>query len=330
MLTKGSFLLDIEVELAWGVIDKNIDTETLRKTAQRVRNILDDILLLLETYQIPVTWGVTGHLILDHCERFKGTAHPEMPRPKYKWLDQDWYLHDPCTRSTNNQAFYGKDITDKIVDYVSRSRIPHDIACHSFSHQLFGDPDCTEEVAEAEIKRCIQLMHDNYKTRPEVFIFPRNYPGHYSVLKKNGIVAFRGPIPQRITYLESGGGIGNSAKKYASLLSYWMSFYVGIPPPVASPSKEHSLVNIAGSMCYNKKPFIPLKLIVHKAKRGLDRAIKEKKIFHMYTHLVNFGETSNEKAFLNGFEEILSYAYIQNKNNTLEAVTIKKIARESS
>ena len=326
MLSKGVFLLDIEVELAWGIIDEKINEAKVRDSSKKVRTYLDDIFFLLEKYEIPVTWGLLGHIILEHCECTKGVPHSEMPRPLYKWIERDWYANDPCKNLTEEPAFYGRDITDRIIAHTSKTKIGHDIACHSFSHQLFGDHGCTEEVAEAEVERSIELIEENYGIKPKVFVFPRDYPGHLNVLERNGIIAFRGQIPHAITYMESGGGALNSIRKYTSMAAYFASFYFTMPPPVVSPKKEHGLINIPASMCYNKKPFIPQRLINIKAKKGIKRAIKERKIFHLYTHLMNFGEVLETKKFFDGFEEILSDADLSRRRSKLEITTIRRIA----
>lgn len=323
---KGIFLLDIEIELAWGLIEEKTDHEAkqrMRAVSLEVRRRLDEILLLLDKYQIPVTWGILGHVALDHCKTLE-MPHPDMPRPSYKWMRKDWYEHDPCKTLAEEPAFYGKDIVDKVIHWASRNTTPHDIACHSFSHQLFGDPGCSEEVAEAELKKCLGILEENYGVCPKVFIFPRDFSGHLDVLRKNGFIAFRGQIPRIITYSESPKGILNTMLKYASFASYWASFYLSVAPPVVQHSIERGLVNILGSMCYNKKPFIPLGLIRSKAMKGIARAVKEKKIFHLYTHLINFGEAPDIKAFLKGFEEILAYSDLLRSKNQLTITTIRE------
>lgn len=327
MPSKGIFLLDIEVELAWGIIDKRINLDKLRQTFQRVRTCLDDITQLLEKYNIPVTFAFIGHAILDHCDRKFGIPHPEMPRPLYKWMKTDWYANDPCKDVIQEPAFYGKDITDKIVKYTLNTSISHNFACHSFSHQLFGDHGCSRELADAEVKRSIQLMAENYNIKPYVFVFPRESLGHFDVLNKNGIISFRGKIPKIITFSEPPEGLGDLMRKYASLATYWMSFYFDVPPPVTWPEKKFGLVNIPASFCYNKKPYIPLCLIIRKAKAGINRAIREQKIFYLATHLRNFGEVNRPKAFLKGFEAILESADKSRSEAKLEITTVAKIAK---
>jgi len=324
--TKGVFLLDIEVELAWGIIDKRIDRKSLRNASEKVRKYLDNILFLLNRYTIPATWGIVGHLMLSRCESTSNMPHPEMPRPSYAWMARDWYENDPCKTLAEEPAFYGKDIVDKIVEYTGKKQNPEDIACHSFSHQLFGDVGCTRAVAEAEIKRCSSLLEENYGIRPRVFIFPRDSAGHLDILRNEGFISFRGSIPRSINYSETDQGILVRFRRNVSLAIYLASFYASIPPPVVSPKIENGLVNVPASLCYNKKRFIALNLIVKKAKKGIDRAVKEKKIFHLYTHLINFGVAPNPEAFILGFEEILAYANSKREENRLDITTLHRLA----
>lgn len=323
---KGVFLLDIEVELAWGIIDKRIDRKRLRSTSERVREHLGSILLLLDRYAVPATWGIVGHLMLSRCASASSMPHPEMPRPSYTWMTRDWYENDPCTTIAEEPAFYGKDIVDKIIEYTGKKQDPEDIACHSFSHQLFGDTGCTKAVAEAEVKRCLSLLEENYGLQPRVFIFPRDSVGHLDILRDEGFASFRGSIPRSIKYSETDERIISRFRRNVSLAVYLASFYASIPPPVVRPKIENGLVNVPGSLCYNKKRFIALNLIVKKAKKGIDRAIKEKKAFHLYTHLINFGVAPSPADFILGFEEILAYASSKREKNQLDIMTLHRLA----
>lgn len=329
---KGVFLLDIEVELAWGIMTSpsrtKVNSKKLEEAARNIRERLKITFEVLENYEIPATWGILGHVLLDRCERNLDSKlpHPDMPRPSYKWIETDWYWFDPCKTISEEPAFYGKDITDKIIDFTSKTKVKHEIACHSFSHPIFGDKNCNEKVAEAEVKKCIHLLRENYSIVPRVFIFPRNSPGHLNILRRNGIKAFRGPIPNAIKNLESEGGLVNSLRKHSSLALEFLSFYLETPPPLVMPSKEQGLVNIPASLCFSKPPFIPLRLVITKAKKGIQMAVKNKKIFHLFTHDINFGIVVDFKEFFEGFEEILKCAQTYWKRDELELTTMGRVA----
>lgn len=325
----GVFMLWIEVELAWGSVHrKKIDLPKVTRVSVNVREILDTVISLLERYNIPVMWSLVGHLLLDHCNgsRMNELPHPEMPRPSYSWLKDDWYRYDPCTDIQRDPAWYGKDIVARIVKHVKGSRIPHDIGCHSFSHQQFGDPGCGEELARVEIKKCIELMEKEYGIIPKVFTFPRDYVGHLNVLKELGFTAFRDIPPKLYPCLKLERTILNFLKTYCSLFIQFLSYYLFFPPHVVTPKETlPGLWSVPGCLAYGNKPLIPLRLVSSKAVQGINRAIREGKTFSMYTHLRDFGANEN---MLSEFEKILSYVNLKMEHGELKVKTMPELVRE--
>ena len=328
---KSHFMLAIDVELAWGRVHrKNIDLRKLERIAVNVREIVDPLIDLLEKYGIPITWNILGHLLLDHCTRneLSGLPHADMPRPRYSWLNGDWYRFDPCSDIQRDPAWYGKDVVGKIVEYVKTSKVPHEIGCHSFSHQLFGDPGCDKELARAEIQKSLELMKNEYGIVPEVFAFPRDYVGHLKTLKEHGFIAFRDVPTKLYPCLKLEKTVSNLIKTYSSLFIQFLSYYFLVPPHVVTPSEAISgLWTVRGCLPYGKQPLIPLSLVTFKAIQGVDRAIRGKKIFSMYTHLSSFGEDSN---MLSDFERILSYVSQKREEGRLEVKTMSELVRELS
>jgi len=324
----GVFALCLEVELAWGRVHRRtVDLSEVRRVSLSTREILDDVIQLLEQYRIPVTWSIVGHLLLDRCSRDdkNGLPHPEMPRPDYPWSVGDWYKYDPCTDIRKDPAWYGKDIVNKIVQYVSESETAHDIGCHSFSHQQFGDPGCGEELARAEIEKCLELMAKQHGMVPKIFTFPRDYVGHIDLLREHGFLAFRDVPTKLYPCLRLERTISNYLKTRFSLFIQLLSYYFLIPPHVVTPREAMpGLWGISGCLAYGKKPLIPLSLVTVKAKQGIRRAIEERKIFLMYTHLRNFGET---KRMLSDFEELLRFISRKRDKGELEAKTMTEIVQ---
>lgn len=328
---RGIFMLWIEVELAWGRGHrKKIDLPRMRTMAINVRKLLDSVTSLLERYSIPVTWTILGHLLLDHCNKssVNELPHPSMPRPTYSWLRGDWYKYDPCTDIKKDPAWYGKDIVDRIVKYVRVSKLTHDIGCHSFSHQQFGDPGCGEELARAEIKKCMDLMEREYGIIVNSFAYPRDYVGHMDVLKEFNFIGFRDTPPKLYPCLKLEKTISNFINTHLSLFVQFMSYYFPFPPHVVTPREAlPGLWAVPGCLAYSKKPFIPLTLVTSKAIKGIDRAIEEGKIFSMYTHLRNFGQYER---LLSGFEKILSYVNRKREKGVLEVKTLTELVRDLS
>ena len=248
-----------------------------------------------------------------------------MPRPEYSWLEGDWYKYDPCTNISEDPAWYGKDIVDKIVDYVRRSRLGHEIGGHSFSHQQFGDPGCTEELARAEIMKCMELMKREYGLSPKTFAFPRDYVGHLDELRKYGFVSFRDVPPKLYPCLKLDKTISNYLKTYSSLALQLLSYYLLFPQHVVTPKEVlPGLIGTPGCLAYGKKPMIPIRLVTFKAIQGLRKAIRTGEVFSMYTHLRDFGADRN---FLSNFEKVLLYVKKKRDEGKLAVKTLSELSR---
>lgn len=324
---KGTFMLGIDVELAWGLTHrKKINLTEIAQMSINARKALDDVLDLFEKFHIPATWSILGHLILDHCDKDNESKlpHLDMPRPDYSWLKNDWYRDDPCTDLEKDPAWYGKDIVDKIVEYTRRSKVSHEIGCHSFSHQHFGDPGCGEELAKAEIEKCLELMKTEYGIVPRVFTFPRAYVGHIGLLEELGFIAFVDTPPKLYPCVKLEKTAVNYVKTYISLAIQFLSYYFLFPPHTVTVEEPiPGLWSVRGCLGYGKKPFIPLRLVTLKAKQGIDRAIREQKIFSMFAHLKEFGADE----FLREFKKILSYANKKMEEGKLEVRTLSELVR---
>jgi len=327
----GIFMLSIDVELAWGFVHrKRIDLKKAAIIATNVRSSIDNLIALLEEYNIPVTWNILGHLVLDHCgnNKMNPIPHPDMPRPNYTWSKSDWYRFDPCTDVKSDPAWYGKDIVDKIVHCVKTSRFSHEIGYHSFSHQQFGDPGCGKELARAELRKGLEIMRKEYNILPTAFAFPRDYVGHLDVLKEHGFITFR-DIPAKLyPCLRLEKTISNYAKTYSSLFAQFLSYYLLYPPHVVTPSEPiKGLVGVAGCLAYGKKPLVPLDLVTFKAIYGINKAIREGKIFSMYTHLRYF---DTNRDFFSNLEKVLVHASERREEGELEVKTMSELSKEYS
>jgi len=324
---KGTFVLSFDIELAWGSVG-SLSIERNLVAVGKVRQVLDPVLKIIGKYRMPATWSIIGHVFLDHCER-KGRAHPDMPRPHYSWFDGDWYKYDPCTNINVDPSWYGKDIVEKIISYAKHSPAEQDIGCHSFSHQIFGDPGCSEELARAEIDKSLEIMA-GYGLFPKTFIFPIGSVGHLDIIKEKGFTAVRGRLVERIQrYASLEKSMENMLHKNAALMDEFTSYYLPERPPVFLPEQTlPGLWDIPGSMGFGKKMGVPNHLVVSKAKRGIKRAIEEKKCFHMFTHLHSLGVDS--VSLLKDFESVISFAAEEREKRRLLIVNMQEYVRTLS
>jgi len=260
-INKPIFLISLDTELIWGsVLSPSSEAVSLmKKDSKKVRGCIDTLLALFKKHRTPATWAVVGHLFLDHCECEDGILHKDMLRFK-----EDWYSFDPCTDIQKDPLYYGKDIVEKILS----SRIEHEIGYHSFSHVVFSE--CSREVAEAEIKIGGKLAKE-FGITLKSFVFPWNKIGHVDILKKHGFKIYRGDnltitsgMNQNILIRKFNGGINR------------------IIAPSTEPKWMNGIWEIPSSMFFCD-PQIKLS-VLPRAKLGLYRAIRSKKVFHIYLH----------------------------------------------
>lgn len=278
-----TFVLSLDTELLWG----SFDHTPTRKWALRhgdTRAVISDILGLLDEFAIPATWALVGHLFLSSCVRDSdGQAHPELPRPQFAWHPSDWLGLDPCTDRIQEPWWYGSDIVDAILG----AKVKHEIGCHSFSHIVFGDPGCSEECAKADLQACNEVAN-HWGIRLRSFVFPRNVEGHHDLLRSAGFCCFRGAA---LSWYANLPGILRRAGHYIDQA-------LAISPPVSTPWElQPGLWNIpASALLLHRggiRRLIPLSSRITKAHRGMSKAVRTGKVFHLWFHPFNLCSDRN-------------------------------------
>ena len=258
---RAIFIISIDTELAWGRIETPNDglLDTLRKDPQNGRGAISKLLDIFRENDIRATWAVVGHLFLDHCELEGGVPHRNIPR-----LADDWYSFDPCSNITNSPLFYGRDIIEKLLS----NPVKHEIGLHSFSHVLFSE--CTREVADAEVKEGIRLAKQ-FGIEVKSFVFPQNKIGHVDVLSENGIQIYRGKDLVR------------AHPQQVALPRKLRGFIDVLKPQLGKASRRDGVWEIPSSGIFGEIPQIPSGILI-RSRLGMEMAINENGIFHIWLH----------------------------------------------
>jgi hypothetical protein len=314
------FILSIDTELAWGSFDRD-GLKRLSNCYSQEREIISSLLKLLERYGISATWAIVGHLFLDRCSREGPHNHNQVLQPDYSWYPQGWLSHDPFSSKETDPFFYAPDIVDTIL----ASSQKNEIASHTFTHVILGDPGCSREVATSQLAECRSLAEAKGVELISL-VFPRNSVGHLDVLCEQGFVCFRGVERNWYHRLSFSG----TSKRFF----HFLDRFLAVCPPVydeldcyACESTGKRLVNLPASMFYI--PFgglwsmISISTRVRQAKKGLSEAIKRKAIFHLWFHPVNL---TTSPLLLQGLEEILSCVKEEVEKGNLASMTMGQAA----
>ena len=234
-LSRGTMILSLDLELCWGRFDKR-PVPLLEADSSEERNQIKRLLFLMDRYEIPATWAIVGHLMLDECARNDGKAHADIfPHAEYSWFRKDWYVYDPCTSAARSPGWYAPDI----VEWIRKAQVRHEIASHSFAHIDYGDPECSASTARADLTAAVEAAGLKDITLKS-FVFPRNQVGHLDVLREHGFRAYRGIDPR----------FRNGSELLVKTLSF-LDHLMGLPPK-AVHAKEGipGLWNIPGNHFY--------------------------------------------------------------------------------
>ena len=312
LLEKGTFTLSIDTELAWGSVHNN-SFGSRRSHYQQTRQAVNQLLALQTRYEIQATWAVVGHLFLSGCSVEGGVKHPEITRPAYRWFLSDWFDADPCGSAETDPCWYGPDI----VDQIRNCNVSQEIGCHSFSHMIVGDPGCSRECFDSEIRACVDQAR-KWDIELRSFVFPRNSLGHLDVLAEHGFTCFRGKAPDWYASLPGPG----------RRLGRALDELLPVAPPVTTPKGEGILWNIPASYFYPHRDgwgrAIPLSWSVNKVKLGLEKAIGQRSLFHLWFHPFNLA--SDLSGLLKGLEIIFEQVYKLREAGGLDNLTMGDLA----
>lgn len=191
--SKGIIVLSADFEMAWAFRYSKTKGKIAESMGLKERDNVPKLITLFEEYDIPVTWATVGHLFLESCSKEHGLiSHHNMPRPPFfeninwNFSKGDWYQQDPCSNYMDAPAWYAPDLIDQII----KSPVGHEVGCHTFSHIDCSDKNCSTELLQGELEKCIELANKK-GIQLRSMVFPGGTNGNYSVLKNLSFICYR-------------------------------------------------------------------------------------------------------------------------------------------
>lgn len=274
----GTVVISVDAELGWGHHDLSAPPP---ERVEYARTGWRRLAALHEEYQLPATWALVGHLLLDDCDG----SHADHPTP------EGWFARETGAWADRPDLRFG----DGLVELLVAGDVEHELACHSFSHVVFDEPAVTAEVAAAELRACRTALSDHPVPVDafDSFVFPRNHPAHRGVLAREGFRYYRGRRPGAPPRRR---GVTPLSKAVAALASR--------PPPLVTPQRdEFGLVNLPASMYLFGFEGVRRAVwtavagdpVVERARMGIERAAREGGVLHLWLHPNNIVSRADER-----------------------------------
>lgn len=198
-------------------------------------------------------------------------------------------------RDEEDPLLYGSELVAKI----RRCPVPQEIGSHTMTHAILGSPQCTVAMAEREMGDWVRVAREN-DVNFQTLILPRNCVGHLDVARRHGFRCYRGK--QRAWY--------ESQPRTLQRLGHLLEILTARTPASVLPQEDAGMWNIPGSMLYTParglRRYVPVWLRVLRANRGLDAALRQKRVFHLWFHPTDL--TCRTEAMLDGLRQIFERA----------------------
>ena len=309
-LERAAFVVSIDTEMAWGLNHR--PEQTYRYHDERPH--MEQLLAMLDRHQLPATWAVVGHLMLDQCAPVNGVKHPEIVRPTYDWFEGDWFANDPCGAATGDSTWYAPDL----VARIRAADTAHEIASHGFSHIVAGDPGCSREAFSSELAAAVKVAADQGLTLRSL-VHPRNRIGHVDVLVDHGIIAYRGrPAPTAA-----------AANPLARLADQLVDKVAGSERTAVRPRPEGPIWNLPATIMFDvdSRPRT-WRLWIRQVERRLTQATRHRSLFHLWFHPHNFRD--HPEASFEAFDRVCRAAVRHRERGLLDTVTMGALAGQLS
>ena len=292
----GSVVISIDAELGWGFHDLESPPTARLESGRRGWQVLLD---QLEEFDVPTTWAVVGHLMLPSCDG----EHADHPAP------EGWFERERGEWADREELRFCPDLVRAVLE----SPVDHELACHSFSHVLFGDTDTTRELARAELERSLEIA-DDWGLSLESFVYPRNDVAHRDVLAETGFTAYRSRSP-------TAGGVREVFETTVN----------GESRLVEPTVDEYGLVDVPASTFlfgFEGPARTAVEAVwedpmVAVARRGIDEAATGDGIFHLWVHPNNFVTERDDERL----RAVLSHLETRRAETDLRVETMGAVAR---
>lgn len=182
----GALVISLDFELHWGMRDKERPDGPVRASLDGVREAVPRMLDSFTRSGVAATWATVGLLFArsrQEREEFDPVVRPNYLRHQLAPWDE------PVGQCEEDDPLhYAPSLIDQIAECPRQ-----EIATHSYSHYYCLEPGQSAEALDADLRSAAAIA-ERSGHQVHSIVFPRNQhnPAYADVLRRNGIVCYRG------------------------------------------------------------------------------------------------------------------------------------------
>lgn len=295
---KGTIILSIDLELAWG----NGGKEFFKPLHKKERYAINTFLELCATYDIPCTWATVGNLFLRDKNEAQQRGIELFGNAKKIY---DAFLEG----NEETHLWFGEDIIRDIL----ACQTPQEIGAHTFFHTLATETDSTQ--FQKELTQTRTLGKEKFNIDIRSFVYPRNQIAHLDTLLQTGFINYRGNDVASVF----GPTFGKTR------LAHYVESLCALPIPATHTyTTDTDLTMIPASyfmgVMLAKQFSVPMPLRLRRCRSGIQNAILDNGIFHLWFHPHNLAKDLT--LWLQGLKTLFQYIAEQREAGKLNVHTM--------
>lgn len=321
MISKGSFVISLDFELNWGMIDKSTAEEYGKSNVAHVPEAIKGMLSLFDKYNVKATFATVGLIMLNDRNEAIRMAPSQTPSYKNPVLSPYYDGFIEKIKPENTKLYFAPELVEEL-----KNNKHIEIGTHTFCHYYCWEDGQTAEQFEQDIATAIKIGQKRGIELTSI-IFPRNQVSkpYLHICAKYGIECYRG---NAINFFEQPK---NKLHRHKNRIFRLLDTYIkiGNHTPISYETIDcmERPVNVPASRLlkpYNEKFAFLEGLKLHRIKREINYAAKHDMLYHLWWHPHNFGD--NVEKNLQSLEKILQcYDECHNKYD-MQSYTMTEFA----
>jgi peptidoglycan/xylan/chitin deacetylase (PgdA/CDA1 family) len=302
MQNSGSFIISLDYELMWGLIDLPSAKHYGESNVRHVEGVIQSMVSLFEKYDVKATFATVGMLMCkDKNELLK-----YVPTLKPRYINKNLSPYEGYIDNLEAEDYY-KHFAPKTIEILKNSKAV-EIGTHTFCHYYCLERGQNEEEFEHDLLSALKVAKAK-GIQLKSIVFPRNNvnDAYLKICFRQGILCYRGNATKFFTRPKS------RFELFKNRLGRFLDSYLPLNNEscydisTLRPSEDIP-VNVPASRFfrpYSKKLAFLEPLRLYRIKKEIKHAAQNGQLYHIWWHPHNFGANIDKN--MKNLEKVLKY-----------------------